>query len=268
LRAVEESRDTAIGELLARSVRAAGQMALAKFRTPFKSWLKDATSPVSEVDLAVDEFLRTELAAAVPSCAWLSEEAADDRARCDLERVWIVDPIDGTRAFIGGLPDWTVVAALVENGRPIHAAVYAPVADHLYTAAAGTGAFLNGKPINASAGSSLNGIGVAGPARRLDALAHHLPSLRRLPRVHSLALRLARVAGGEIDVALVGPSSHDWDLAAADLLVTEAGGRLTTFDGKSLTYNRPDPVHDALVASGADRHAMLIAALHASPPVA
>ena len=161
-----------------------------------------------------------------------------------------------------------MVAALVENGRPIHAAVYAPVADHLYTSAAGTGAFLNGQRVMASAGSSLEGVGVAGPPRRVEAMAKHLPSIRRLPRVHSLALRLARVAGGDIDVALVGGSSHDWDLAASDLLLTEANGRLTGFDGKPLIYNRPDPVHGVLVASGAGRHPALLAALHESPPVA
>jgi myo-inositol-1(or 4)-monophosphatase len=268
LPAAEEKEDTDIGERLAQAVRAAGQMALAKFRTPFKSWLKDEASPVSEVDLAVDDFLRAELATSVPACAWLSEEAADDRARCESQLVWIVDPIDGTRAFIAGLPDWTVVAALVDNGRPIHAAVYAPVADHLYTAAVGTGAFLNGKRVMASAGSSLEGVSVAGPPRRVEAMAQQLPSIRRLPRVHSLALRLARVASGEIDVALVGGSSHDWDLAAADLLVTEANGLLTGFDGKPLIYNRPDPVHGVLLASGAGRHAALLAALHESPPVA
>jgi myo-inositol-1(or 4)-monophosphatase len=244
--------------MLARSLVAAGQIALSKFRTPLKTWTKGKGSPVTEVDMAVDDFLRERLAGALPDCAWLSEESADDGTRSQSNRLWIVDPIDGTRAFIAGLPDWAIVAALVEGGRPICSAIYAPATDQLFLAAAGRGATLNRQPLRTSAGAVLDGMRVSGPPRRVEALARLVPTLVRCPRVHSLALRLARVATGEYDVALIGPSSHDWDLAAADLLVHEAGGALTTLEGQPPAYNWPDPVHPALIAAGRRRHAALL----------
>src|SRR5690606_14052382 len=115
-----------ITDLLASAVREAGALALRRFGTPFKTWVKGESSPVSEVDIEVDALLHQRLRAGFPGYAWLSEETADDPARLDARRVWIVDPIDGTRGFIAGVPEWTVVAALVEDGRPINAAVYAP----------------------------------------------------------------------------------------------------------------------------------------------
>ena len=244
-----------LAERLANAVRAAGAYALTKFRAPLKSWTKGRDSPVTEVDVAVDEMLRERLGGAAPGYGWLSEESADDGARCDMRHVWIVDPLDGTRAYLAGLPDWTVVAALVDNGRPVLAAIFAPFEDALFTAAAGEGARRNGAPIAASAGTTLASARIAGPKRYLDALGDEM---ERMPRVHSLALRLARVAAGTLDAAFAGGSSHDWDLAAADLLVHEAGGMLTTLDGRHLVYNRPNPVHEPLVAAGHARHRALI----------
>ncbi len=209
--------------------------------------------------MAIDALLRERLSAHAPDYGWLSEETEDDPARLGMQRVWIVDPVDGTRGFIAGLPDWTIVAALVEDGRPIAAAIYAPADDEMFLAQAGRGATLNGAPMRASAGEGLTGARVAGPRGRLERLHRHAPGIELLPKVHSLALRIARVAQGRVDAALVGPHSHDWDLAAADLLVHEAGGRLTTADGRMLIYNRPQPVHEALIAAGPGRHETLTA---------
>ena len=256
--AERNSRSADITDLLASAVREAGALALRRFRTPFKSWIKGGSSPVSEVDIEVDTLLNQRLRAAFPDYAWLSEETADDPARLSARRVWIVDPIDGTRGFIAGLPEWTVVAALVENGRPINAAVYAPVDDQLYLAAAGKGVTLNGAPIASSAGAALEGARINGAKRRLDALAALVPSVEIVPRIASLALRLARVADGQFDVVLSGGQSRDWDLAASDLLVHEAGGALTDCEGNSLVYNRAEPVHGALIAAGRERHGALL----------
>jgi myo-inositol-1(or 4)-monophosphatase len=165
----------------------------------------------------------------------------------------VVDPIDGTRAFIAGRPDWSVSAALVVDGRPVVAALYAPVTEELFVAEAGQGAVRNGAPILASTGGGLDGARVGGPKRVLDRIAP-ASGIVAMPRVHSLALRLARVAHGELDAAVAGGSGHDWDLAAADLLVHQAGGALTTFEGGPLIYNRAEPMHGALVAAGRTRH--------------
>jgi len=250
--------DAALGDLLADAVCAAGRLALEKFRTPVKSWTKANGSPVSEVDIAVDELLRHRLCTATPLYGWLSEETRDDEARLAARRVWIVDPIDGTRAYLSGRPDWTIAAALVENGRPVLATVFAPAEDSLFIAALGEGARRNGTPIAAKEGAGLDDAYIAGPKSYLERLARLGLRFEAAPKVHSLALRFARVAQGALDAAFASASSHEWDLAAADLLVHEAGGQLTTLGGRALVYNQADPVHGALVAAGRVRHAALI----------
>src|SRR5580658_7217546 len=141
---------------LAEAVREAGAVALSMFKTPLKNWTKgEALSPVSDADIAVDVLLRERLTSDGAAIAWLSEESVDDPARLEARYVWIVDPIDGTRAYIAGLPDWAVSAALVENGRPIAGCLYAPVSDEFFFAVAGSGATLNGAAIAVSTGTEL-----------------------------------------------------------------------------------------------------------------
>jgi myo-inositol-1(or 4)-monophosphatase len=247
-----------IRDRLAAAAREAGALALQSFRGQPKSWIKGKSSPVSEVDLAVDALLRERLLA-IRDAGWLSEETEDDPVRLQRAEVWVVDPIDGTRAYLAGLADWAISAALVDAGRPVVAALYAPVTDELFLATAGGGATLNGAPIRASGGDGLAGAKFAGAKRRLDSLAAIEPRIETTPRIPSLALRLARVATGALDGTFAAPNSHDWDLAAADLLVHEAGGLISTLTGESLIYNRPDPVvHDALLAAGRARHAVLL----------
>jgi myo-inositol-1(or 4)-monophosphatase len=247
----------ALRDRVAAAVRDGGALALQTFRGQIKSWIKDKTSPVSEADLAVDALLRDRLLA-IHAAGWLSEETEDDPARLAANDVWVVDPIDGTRAYLAGLADWAVSVALVRSGRPLLGVLYAPVTDEMFLGIAGTGATLNGVRIEASQGVQLAGAKFSGAKRRLDSLAAVEPRIEPTPRIPSLALRLARVATGALDGTFTAPNSHDWDLAAADLLVHEAGGLLTTLTGQLLTYNQPEPVHDALVAAGAPRHAVLL----------
>jgi myo-inositol-1(or 4)-monophosphatase len=246
-----------IRDRLAAAAREAGALALQSFRGRPKTWIKGKSSPVSEVDIAVDVLLRERLLA-ILDAAWLSEETEDDPARLQRAEVWVVDPIDGTRAYLAGLADWVISAALVDAGRPVVAALYAPVTDELFLATAGGGATLNGAPIRTSTGDELAGARFSGAKRRLDSLAAIEPRIETTPRIPSLALRLARVASGTLDGTFTAPNSHDWDLAAADLLVHEAGGLISTLTGESLIYNRPNPVHDALLAAGRARHAVLL----------
>jgi myo-inositol-1(or 4)-monophosphatase len=246
-------------EGLAEAVREAGQLALSLFGKPLRTWTKGPSqSPVSEADIAADNLLHERLGAIAPDIAWLSEESADDPARLDARRVWVVDPIDGTRAYIGGLPEWSVSVALVENGRPILACLYAPALDEFFAARTGAGATRNGTPIAASRGTAVEQARIAGPRKLMERLQAIAPPFAVMPRVHSLALRLTRVAQGVFDAAIAGGNSYDWDLAAADLLVHEAGGTLAPVGGGTVTYNRPVPRHGTLVAAGRDRHAALI----------
>jgi myo-inositol-1(or 4)-monophosphatase len=251
---------------LTAAVRDAGALARKSFGQQFKSWTKDGDSPVSEVDIAVNDLLRERLLARSED-GWLSEESENEPSRLTKDRVWVVDPIDGTRAYIAGRADWSISAALVEFGRPTVAAVFAPVSDEMFIAVAGEGATRNGARIAARANVGLDVALTAGPKRLLEWIAANRPGIVAVPRIHSLALRMVRVAQGEIDAAIAGGNSHDWDLAAADLLVHEAGGMLTSLDGEPLTYNRPNPVHNVLVAAGRERHPALlelVRALHNS----
>ena len=194
-----------------------------------------------------------------PGIGWLSEESADDLTRLDSERIFIVDPIDGTRSYLAGREDWSICAALVERGRPVAAAVYAPVFDEMYVAAAGGGATRNDARIAGDAAAPRSRA-PASPVRKhhLERLAKIAPGIVPMPKIHSLALRLARVAGGQIDAAFASVNARDWDLAAADLLVHEAGGAMTGVSGEPLVYNLHNPVHGALIAAGRARHETLI----------
>lgn len=254
----------ALARPFAEAVRQGGLLARQAFGKPMKTWLKNRSSPVSEVDIAVNDVLRAKLTALVPEAAWLSEETEDGPERLGASRVLIVDPIDGTRAFIAGRPDWAVSAALVENGRPVLATLYAPVSEELFVAVAGCGATRNGTLLRASPQETIAGARIGGPKGFLDRFAAVAPPFEVVERVHSLALRLARVADATFDVAFAGGTSHDWDLAAADLLVHEAGGALTTIDGTTLVYNGAIPVHNPLVAAGAARHRALSMLLRAN----
>jgi len=240
-------------------LREAGEIATETSRREFKRWTKGHdNSPVSDGDLAVNDFLKSRLPALAPAAGWLSEETEDEPSARAMDQVWIVDPIDGTRAYITKRPDWSICVALVDKGRPRLAAIYAPVTDEMYIAAAGLGATRNGIAIGVSAGADLNDARLAGPRRYLEQLASLSPGAQPQPKVYSLALRLTRVAEGAFEVAMSSPGSHDWDLAAADLLIHEAGGILTNIAGHGLRYNRPDTTHGTLVAAGAARHGTLI----------
>ena len=242
-------------------MREAGDIARETSRRPFKRWTKGGDdSPVTEGDIAVNDLLRARLGDLLPEAAWVSEETADAPARTP-PLAWVVDPIDGTRAYIAGRADWSISVALIKDARPRLAALYAPATDEMFIAAQGAGATLNAARIAASPGGALSGAKFAGPKRYLEKLAALDPGILAQPRVPSLALRVARVAQGELDAAFSSPGSHDWDLAAADLLVHEAGGLFTDFSGATLNYNAPQAEHGALLAAGNVRHRTLIDAV-------
>jgi myo-inositol-1(or 4)-monophosphatase len=258
LRASEADERSILESVLNEAVREAGALALSMFGGEVKTWTKGHGSPVTAADMAVNDLLHERLTAAAPGIAWLSEESADEAARLSARRVWIVDPIDGTRAYIAGRTDWAVSAALVEDGRPVLAALFAPAEPSFYAAAAGKGATLDGAAIAADAGAQLQGARVAGPKSYLERLITLGLPIEALPRVHSIALRFTRIARGTLDIAFSAGSSHDWDLAAADLLVHEAGGALTTLTGRPLVYNGAELTHGPLVAAGRARHETLL----------
>lgn len=253
---------TEAADVLARAVVEAGELALAMQRKGVRIWNKEHNSPVTDADIAADKLLRERLMTVAPGYGWLSEES--ELGDTTTARHWIVDPIDGTRSFIKGLTDWSVATALVESGRPIAAALFAPATEELFVAVAGQGATRNGTRIEVTAARTLAGARIAGPKSTLERIERSGIPFDAVPRIHSLALRMVRVASGEIDVALASENSRNWDLAAADLLVHEAGGALTSIEGRRLTYDRPDAEHPALAAAGSGLHPALLATLEAA----
>jgi myo-inositol-1(or 4)-monophosphatase len=246
-------------------VREAGALALPFFRpgarTTADVWSKTGGSPVTEADVAVDTFLKIRLSEIEPDAAWLSEETRDDPVRLRRSLVWVVDPIDGTRAFLSGNPDWSIAVALLRDGEPILGIVYAPVPNRFYLAIAGAGATRDGELITAVARDRLSGARVAGPRTLVERLSTHGEDIVTVEKIPSLALRIARVADGEIDLGLISANARDWDLAAADLVLREAGGTVTGLDGALPRYNRPDPVHGELVAAPRGLHRVVLDAM-------
>ncbi len=242
----------------------AGEIAVDLFRpgakTAARTWSKSGGSPVTEADIGVDTFLRIRLSVLLPEAAWLSEETVDDALRLSRRFVWVVDPIDGTRAYMGGSPDWAVCVALLDEGVPILGVVHAPACNATYQALRGGGAQCNNAGIFASTVTSLTGSRIAGPKPMLDALARS-ETFEQADKIPSLALRLARIADGTIDAGLISTDARDWDLAAADLILQEAGGLLSGGGGEAVVYNRETPVHGMLVASGRGLSEPLISAL-------
>ena len=251
------------------AARRAGEIALRDFRpgatTSARIDTKQGGSPVTAADLAVDHYLTDRLGDAFPGAGWLSEETADDPARLGRTRLLVVDPIDGTRAFAGGDPHWAVSIALIEAGRPIAGVVHAPALAETYTAALGAGAWLNGVSIQAGARTSLSGARVGGPRPMIAALAAAAGvEMDATPRMPSLALRLVQVASGALDIGLASASAHDWDVAAADIVLSEAGARLTDAQGEALVYNTATIQHGMLFGCPASLTAALVAAARGS----
>lgn len=254
------------------AARRAGALALPYFRsgqeTAARLWYKGQSglggSPVTEADIALDTFLKEHLTGLFPEAGWLSEETADNPARLARSHVWVVDPIDGTRAFASGHPDWAVSIALVKDGVPVLGILHAPAHERLYEARLGVGAWCNGERLrlpDAAPAAQPAATRVAGPKPLVDRLERGLGPVERLPKVPSLALRLARVAEGSIDIGLVSHNSQDWDVAAADLILREAGGLLTDFAGVPPAYNKPQPKHGEMIAVASQLHPRAIGAM-------
>lgn len=243
--------------LIEEAVRDAGAIARIFYKGSYRKWSKDKGQPVTECDLAVDAFLAKRLRQARPDYGWLSEETEDDPECRRAERVFVVDPIDGTVALLKGRPYFTISVAIVAHGRPFVGAVYNPITGECFTARTQAGARLNGKPIHVSARDEIEGCRMLGPKTTFEHHAWAWPPMHIETR-NSVAYRLALVACGSFDATLALSAKHDWDLAAGDLIVQEAGGRATTHTGAGFMYNRAETVQPSLAAAGPRLHEKLV----------
>ena len=238
-------------ELLKDAVREAGELARKLALDEPEHWKKSDGTPVSEADLKVNALLERRLAGGRDGYGWLSEETRDDASRLTRDRVWVVDPIDGTKAFLKGDPHWTICAALVEQGAPVLSAVFNPMTHEFFDAALGQGARLNGETISVTRRTALEDSRMLmhGFVLRSDKWAEPWPRLTAEMR-NSVAYRLCLVASGEFDGAIVISDKSEWDLAAADLLVHEAGGAVSDHNGGRFAYNRADARLPGVLAAG------------------
>jgi myo-inositol-1(or 4)-monophosphatase len=249
--------------LIERAARDAGAIARRYFGGDYKRWDKGKGQPVTEADLAIDKFLHETLTAARPAYGWMSEESEDDPSRRAAERVFIVDPIDGTTAFLKGRPHFTIAIALVRDGRPEQGVVYNPISEECYAAARGAGATLNGAAIRVSDCDRIENCRMLAPKTTFEHAIWSTPPNTSWPPMQvetrgSIAYRMALVAAGQFDAALALSAKHDWDLAAGDLIVEQAGGLVTDHTGAPLRYNAAVPLQRSIVVAGPRLHAALL----------
>ncbi|MEE2949653.1 MAG: 3'(2'),5'-bisphosphate nucleotidase CysQ [Pseudomonadota bacterium] len=246
-------------ELLIEAARGAAEIAMSYFGRSPEVWMKAGHSPVSEADYAVDRYLKSVLLAARPGYGWVSEESEQPRTG-NLEdaqsRFFVVDPIDGTRAYLRGEATWCVSLALVSKGRPVAGVIHAPALSEVFLATEEGAATCNGRPIEVGqrwgegAGEALS---VAMPDQLRGRFERLDPPLRDAvtpaKAVPSLAYRLALVADGRLDATLIRPRCNDWDIAAGDLILKRAGGRLVDTNGQDILYSESPNRHGVLIAA-------------------
>ncbi|MBC2836130.1 3'(2'),5'-bisphosphate nucleotidase CysQ [Paragemmobacter straminiformis] len=248
--------------LLIDAARIAGRIALRYWKRSPKQWEKGDEGPVTEADIAVNDALQKHLRAARPAYGWLSEETPDDPARLSTDSQFILDPIDGTRAFIAGEDSFSHAIAIAKGGQVTAGVVYLPALNRLFAATAQGPATLNGDPITASTIAGIEGATILTPAANMrpDLWPGGVPDLKRSFRA-SVAYRLALVAQGRFDGMLSFRQGWEWDIAAGALICQRAGATVTDARGEPLRFNRPHPQSDGLIAAAPALHAALLARL-------
>ncbi len=247
------------------AARAAGQVLLRYYGTAYKVSEKSADNPVTAADVEANDTLKEAILAAFPDDGWLSEETADSDERLERRRVWIVDPLDGTKEFIGGIPEFVVCVALVEDGHPRVAVEYNPVNDELFTARKGGGAFLNGKPVHVSTQVDLRHARVlASRSEEARGEWDAYQSLMKVELTGSVAYKFALVASGRHDATFTLTPKNEWDVCAGALLVAEAGGMVTDPDGRAIRFNNRDTLLPGLVASNGVLHRAILNTIRAT----
>ena len=247
--------------LLRGAALVAGRMAMGYFCKTMKSWDKEPNHPVTEADIAVNTYLMAYLRQHRPDYGWLSEETADTPERLSKRRVFVVDPIDGTRAFMNGNPHFCVALAVLEDDQPIAGVIYAPAHRELFEATVSGGARKNGQPIRASSKDSLlHGRMITDEAimKRPEWKTPWPDMIYPDVKPNATAYRMALVADGRWDGVIVLWNKWDWDVAAATLIIREAGGRVSCHNGRPYVFNQKVAAQQSLIAGGPVVHDLLV----------
>ncbi|MEO1100342.1 MAG: 3'(2'),5'-bisphosphate nucleotidase CysQ [Pseudomonadota bacterium] len=244
------------------AVLEAGTLAMDFKHRGVKVWDKAPGDPVTDADIAVNTLLATRLRDARPDYGWLSEESVPEKDIRSSKRIWLVDPIDGTRAYMrDDDPHWCIGVAVVENGKAVAGIIYAPELDALYEARLGGGAYLNGELLQASQVRTEEGCRLITNKGLVQHPAWREPwpdVIVADPKPNATLLRLAFIADGTWDAALVLFRKSDWDLAAGAILIQEAGGEATTHLGEPFLFNGPVPAQRSVIAAGKHLHPLLV----------
>lgn len=249
--------------LLVKAVRKAGTKVLELVKHGFEVQTKPDRSPVTTVDHEVNRILHEMQRREFPQDGWLSEESPDDPARLTRQRVWIVDPIDGTKALINRLPEFTISAALIERGVPIVGAILNPSTDELFAAVRGGGLYLNGSRLTLSPLREFTAVIMSsGKDFGTDGYSTLDNTMRHRP-IYSIANAMALVAAGRVRAAFTVDSMNEWDLAAGVLLIEEGGGTVSDAAGNPLIFNQPKPTIRGVIAVTAQADKDLRARLQA-----
>lgn len=232
-----------------QAAREAGAAVMNLFKGKFDVHEKSRNNPVTSADLEANRIIHDQISNAFVNDGWLSEEDQDNSDRLARSRIWVIDPIDGTKEFIEGVPQFAVSIAFVFEGRPQVAIVYNPAEQQFYKAAAGHGAFMNDAPIRVSARGDIEGslllVSRSEPQKKFQVFVDHC----EIRPVGSIAYRLARVAGGDGDGTITFRNIHEWDICAGVLMVEEAGGKVVDGEGKPMRFNNEVPRHRGVVAT-------------------
>jgi myo-inositol-1(or 4)-monophosphatase len=247
-------------EVAVQAAREAGAIVRRYYEGVIEAHEKRPDNPVTAADLEANACIRDVIAAAFPGDGWLSEETADSRERLGRRRVWVVDPLDGTKEFIQHIPEFCVCVALTEDGRPVVAVEYNPAADRLYVAVRGEGTTVNGAPARVSTTARVPDAVVM--ASRSEDKRGEWDAFKDRVHVHltgSVAFKLAELATGAGDATFTLTPKNEWDICAGTLLVQEAGGRVTDIAGAPLVFNQPSPLRPGMIASNGVLHTGLLA---------
>ncbi|MBI3807530.1 MAG: 3'(2'),5'-bisphosphate nucleotidase CysQ [Nitrospirae bacterium] len=236
---------------LVESIRNAGTKVRELVGVGFEVQTKSDHSPVTTVDHAVNRILHEMQRQEFPQDGWLSEESPDDPARLTNRRVWIVDPIDGTKALMNRMPEFCISAALIERGAPVVAAILNPSTDELFTAVRGGGLFMNGTRVTPSPAHAFDPVIMVNAWEFRIGRWSTLAETARCRPMYSIANALALVAAGRVQAAFTIEPENEWDLAAGVLLIEESGGAISDAEGKPFSFNQPIPRFRGVIAVAA-----------------
>ncbi len=256
-----------MNQLLSQTIeitQAAGAAIMSYYRDrdSFSVTEKFPDNPLTDADLAADKLLHEKLTELLPEAGWLSEETRDSPERLEREMVWVVDPLDGTKEFVLGIPEFTVSVGLVKEGRPLLAVIFNPPTGELYYGHRSEGVFLNGQAVTVSGQAQLEGAAIdASRSERKRGEFEPFEAMLEIKTMGSIAYKLARVAAGQVDATWSRGPKNEWDICAGVLLIEAAGGVCQDLDDNPITFNKSFPKVNGIIADNGRLHQQIVTAL-------